>query len=143
MVRRSRRGSWLGVRFGALLALAVLALAPAPVALGASFEGNGALGQFQEGAAEEATTSTATSTTSTTGSETTPHNSGSIVAIVVAVVVALLLAVGFVIFRDARKWAPAGDAELLEATASRHSPAAMQKRRAKAKAARKQRKRNR
>jgi uncharacterized protein HemX len=128
---------------GALLVLALLALSPAPVALGASFEGNGALGKLQEGAAEEATTSTATSTTSTGSTETTTHNSGSIIAVLVAVVVVLLAGVAFVIFRDARKWAPAGDSDLLEATASRHSPAAMQKRRAKAKAARKQRKRTR
>jgi hypothetical protein len=48
-----------------------------------------------------------------------------------------------VIARDARKVAPAGDAELTAGFASRDWAARQRKRRAKAKAARRQRKRNR
>ena len=45
--------------------------------------------------------------------------------------------------RDARKVAPAGDGPLAEARAARDTAATLRRRRAKAKAARQQRKRNR
>jgi uncharacterized protein HemX len=126
----------------ALTAL-VFALAPTPAAVAAGFEGNGALGRLQEGAAEEPTTSTATTSGSRTETETTTHNTGSTLPIVLAIAGVLLAGVVFVIMRDVRKWAPAGDSELVEATVSRRSQVALQRRRAKAKAARRQRKRNR
>jgi hypothetical protein len=55
----------------------------------------------------------------------------------------LLLAIGWVIVRDARRVAPAGEADLLDRGSARDTAARMRKRRAKARAARQQRKRNR
>ncbi len=55
----------------------------------------------------------------------------------------LLMGIAFVIVRDARRVAPATEGELVEGSTPRHSEAALRKRRAKAKAARRQRKRNR
>lgn len=144
-MRRSLIKGRAAARAGAALAfaLAAFALAPAPLALAAaSFESGGALGNLTEGASEEQTTTPAKAA-NTGSSEETTHNSSSTVAIVIAIGAVLLAGVAFVIIRDARRWAPAGDAELVEAGGSRHSPAALQRRRAKAKAARKQRKRNR
>lgn len=143
-VRRSLSTGRTAGRAGAALALvlAAFAFAPTPLAVAASFESGGALGNLTEGAPEEQTT-TAAKTANTGSSEETTHNSSSTVAIVIAIGGVLLAGVAFVIVRDARRWAPAADAELVDAGGSRHSPAALQKRRAKAKAARKQRKRNR
>ena len=66
-----------------------------------------------------------------------------LLALVAAVV--LLSGIAFVIVRDARRVAPATEADLLDAEArSNHNAGrALRKRRAKAKAARQQRKRNR
>jgi hypothetical protein len=57
--------------------------------------------------------------------------------------VLLLIGIAFVIVRDARKVAPAGDPQLSAGVASSNWAAKQRKRRAKAKAARQQRKRNR
>ena len=57
--------------------------------------------------------------------------------------VALLVAIAYVIVRDARRMAPAGDPQVAEARSAHDSAATLRKRRAKAKAARQQRKRNR
>jgi hypothetical protein len=65
------------------------------------------------------------------------------VIIAVAAAVALLVAIAFVIVRDARRVAPAGDGPLNEARAARDTAVALRKRREKAKAARRQRKRTR
>jgi hypothetical protein len=113
---------------------------PGCAGIRAGFGGSGALGNLTEGSAEEQATTATTSTTASTESEN--HKSSSVTAALIAVGLVLLLGVAFVIVRDARRWAPAADGELAE-TASGHSQAALQKRRAKAKAARRQRKRNR
>ena len=55
----------------------------------------------------------------------------------------LLAGIGFLIARDARRVAPAGDIQLNEERASRDSAVRVRRRRARAKAARRQRKRNR
>ena len=55
----------------------------------------------------------------------------------------LLGVIAFVIMRDARRLAPATDAEMAERSSASDSAVALRKRRAKAKAARRQRKRNR
>jgi hypothetical protein len=124
----------------ALLTL-VLALAPASPAVAAGFEGAGALNNLTEGSSEEAEAPTKAASKGTA-----TENSGKSSTVVTFVIVlggVLLAGIAFVIMRDARKWAPTGDAELVEGGPAGHSPAAMQKRRAKAKAARRQRKRNR
>jgi hypothetical protein len=149
MLRSSVFGSRRVRSCTATLCLAwVLALACLPaVAFGASV-GLGA-NQLQqeatEGSPETETTTTATTATSTATTESSTKNSGPTVLIVVAIAAALLATVAFVIVRDARRVAPAGDGggELGEGSTPRHSEAALRKRRAKAKAARAQRKRNR
>jgi hypothetical protein len=112
----------------------------APAALAAPAEGQ-ALQELTGGSpATETTPTTSTSSTTTTSSN---SNSRTTILLALGGAVLLLCAIGFVIARDARRVAPATDAELAESR-SRHDPAVMlRKRRAKAKAARQARKRNR
>jgi len=91
----------------------------------------------------ETTSSTAsTATGATKNTETT--NSKSTILIAAGAAILLLLAIGFVIARDARKVAPAteGESEEREIRAAKERALLLQKRRAKAKAARQSRKRN-
>jgi len=139
------------MRAGALLVLAVLALMqlaiPAPLALAAGFGGGGALNQLTEGSPEQSETPAAsTGESSTTASTSTSESNGkssTVVTVLIALGAVLLGTVAFVIVRDARKWVPVGDVELLEGSSKRKSQVTLERRRAKAKAARKQRKRNR
>jgi hypothetical protein len=66
-----------------------------------------------------------------------------VIFLVFGVAVVLLLGIGFVVMRDARKVAPVGDGPVGESRPSRDPAARLRKRRAQAKAARAQRKRNR
>jgi hypothetical protein len=138
----------------ALCAAALLALGGAPAwAAGAkSLSGGGALGNLTKGASETKPTTTpttittaptATTATTETTKESEPHNSRSVILVVAGAAVLLLSGVAFVIVRDARKVAPASEVEFAEGSTPRHTEAALRKRRAKAKAARRQRKRNR
>jgi beta-lactamase regulating signal transducer with metallopeptidase domain len=122
-----------------LLALSVLVLS-GPAALAATSGGN-AFGELTEGQSEPAKTASTAATTRASTSETTNSQTLIILALVAAVL--LLIGIAFVIARDARKVAPAGDPELAAGLASRDWAARQRKRRAKAKAARQQRKRNR
>ncbi|MHB8234914.1 MAG: hypothetical protein ACYDHT_09710 [Solirubrobacteraceae bacterium] len=124
----------------ALLALSISA-ETAPVALAASkgAEG-GAFNELSQGGSEE-TTKTQTTATTATNEPTSNSKKTVIIALVAAVV--LLVAIGYVIVRDARRVAPAGDPQLAEARSAHDSATALAKRRAKAKAARRQRKRTR
>ncbi len=119
--------------------LAFAAVAPC-AARSAELNPGHSLSELTQGAQEEETTTT-TSTTSTSSNP--PTNSHSTVLLATGAAVLLLSGIGFVIARDARRVAPAGDPELVEGSTARHSEAALRKRRAKAKAARQQRKRNR
>jgi hypothetical protein len=116
-------------------ALLCLSGASAPAGFAASLGGGNALSELTEGGASE-TTETATT------SESEPHNSKSLLLLGGGAAVLLLMTVAFVIVRDARRVAPVGDGEIVDAV-PRRSEAAMRRRRAKAKAARQQRKRNR
>lgn len=124
-----------------------LAGAAAPLALaasvegGTSVEGGSAFNELAQGAQE---TTPTTTTTSTTATETTT-NSDTVTVIALSLGAAALLigGIAFAILRDARKVAPAGDVRLAEAGAARDSTQRLHKRRAKARAARQQRKRNR
>jgi hypothetical protein len=114
--------------------------APAAFAAGSASEGQ-AFSELSKAA--EAESSTQTQKTETTATNTSSSNSKKTVIIAIAAAVALLVAIAFVIVRDARRMAPAGDGPLTEARSARDSAATLRKRREKAKAARRQRKRNR
>jgi H+/Cl- antiporter ClcA len=127
-------------------ALAVAAMlcggaAGAPVALAANVEGGNAFNELSSKAQEEENT---TSTATTTGtSESEAHNSNKTILIAVGVAIVLLVAIAAVIIRDARRVAPAGAEELAEGGSGRDHAVRRRNRRAKAKAARTQRKKNR
>jgi hypothetical protein len=123
-----------------LAALLTLAVTPTPAALAAGLGAGGALSELTEGSSEETTTAT-TAATSTTSSES--GNSKSVILPAIIIGLLLLMGIAFVIVRDARNVAPAAEGELVEGSTARHSEAALRKRRAKAKAARRQRRRNR
>ncbi len=127
----------------ALCLCAALALAgvSAPPAISASLGANPALSEL----AGQTTTPTQTTATQTTATTESGSNSKSATVVIIALAAAGALIVGilFVIFRDARSVVPAGDASIGEGTSPRHSPERLRRRRAKAKAARQQRKRNR
>lgn len=124
----------------ALLASLALAGLHAPVAMSALTEGN-----LQSKVAESTPETEATKTTTTTATGTTsePSNSDTVLILGLVAAVVVLGAIVFVIMRDVRRVAPATDPDLVEERAARDTAVMMRKRRAKAKAARQQRKRNR
>jgi hypothetical protein len=122
------------------LALGSLGAVGAPVALSAELSGGNALGELTK-SEPETTTTAAKATTTTTTEE--PKNNSSTVFLAIGAGAVLLLGIVFVIMRDVRRVAPAGDVELAEATVARDTALRVSRRRAKAKAARQQRKRNR
>jgi hypothetical protein len=132
---RLRAGACL-LCLAAMLALAGTGAAPA---LATSLSSEGALGQLTEAAPEE--TNTTTTATSTSSAE--PTTSHTTILLVLAAAVLVLSGIAFVIVRDARRVAPATEREMIEGSAASDTAARMRKRRAKAKAARQQRKRNR
>lgn len=113
----------------------------APQAGAASVEGGNAFNELSQKAQEE-TTSTATRT-KTASSEGETRNSNKTIFIGIGAAIVLLLGIGFVIVRDARRVAPAGAEDMAEASAARDTAVRHRNRRAKAKAARSQRKKNR
>ncbi len=133
-------------RLARLCACAVLLLAftgpAASTSLAASGPAGseGAFNQLSEAATKESTQTQKTETTGTT--EKTSNSKKTIIIALVAAVV-LLSAIAYVIVRDARRVAPAGEPQLVEARSAHDQAAQLRKRRAKAKAARRQRKRTR
>jgi hypothetical protein len=128
----------------ALSLSAVLALAGvgAPSAMAGNLDSGGALSQLTEGGQEETKTNT-TSTTSATGTSSSNTNSKAVILLAMAAAALLLAGIAFVIVRDARRVAPANEADVIEARSAHDTAVRIRKRRAKAKAARQQRKRNR
>jgi hypothetical protein len=126
-----------------LSAAAVLALggAGAQTALATSLGSGGALNELTEGSPEETSSTSSTSATSTTSKE--PTNSNGVLLLALGAAVVVLSGVAFVIVRDARRVAPANEADVVEARSAHDTAVRLRKRRAKAKAARQQRKRNR
>jgi uncharacterized protein HemX len=122
----------------------LLALAAAPAVPAASLD-EGAANELRSKAQQETTPTNTTPTTASTASteSTSSSNAGTLIVLATAVAIVLLVGIGYLIFRDARKVAPAGDAQLAEATGARRAATRLHKRRAQAKAARRQRKRNR
>lgn len=106
----------------------------------AAVSSEGAFNQLSEAATKESTQTQKTETTGTT--EKTSNSKKTIIIALVAAVV-LLSAIAYVIVRDARRVAPAGDPQLVEARSAHDQAAQLRKRRAKAKAARRQRRRTR
>ena len=121
----------------ALLALGAPAV-HAPTAMSAGL--NNSLGELSERGS--ATTPTKTATTASTETNSS-SNSSTVVVLALLAAGALLVGIAFVIVRDARRVAPVTDAELAEGGPARDSAARLRRRRAQAKAARRQRKRNR
>jgi hypothetical protein len=123
-----------------VLAVALAALG-APVAESASLGGNNALGELTQGGTET-TTPTQTTTNASTESTST-SKSITVVILGIGAAIVVLAGIAFVIVRDARRMAPAGESQLATGGSARDQAARMRQRRAKAKAARRQRKRNR
>jgi hypothetical protein len=133
-------------RVAAFAACVCLLLAPVwavatPAAGAASLNGSNALNELTEGQPE--TTTTASTSTSSAAKEESSSNSKPVVLLAIGAAVLLLGGIVFVIMRDVRRVAPAGDVEMAEATLAHDAAVRARKRRAKAKAARQQRKRNR
>ncbi len=124
------------------LVLALVA-ASAPPLHAATLGNGGALNRLTEEPPE--TTSTAKTATSSASSEKSGSNTQKVILLATVAAVALLVGIAFVIIRDARRMAPAGevDLELSERSAEHDAAVRLRKRRAKAKAARQQRRRNR
>jgi hypothetical protein len=106
-----------------------------------SVEGGSAFNELSQKAQEQEATKTTATTTTTVKKETGTSRSTIFIGIGAAIV--LLLSIAYVIVRDARKRAPADDPGDVEARVNRDIALHQRKRRAKAKAARQQRKRNR
>jgi hypothetical protein len=124
----------------------MLGAAGAPSAHSAEVGGGSAFNELSAGSGAEATTSTTKTVTAPKAStEANKGTSKSLILLAGAAAVILLSGIAVVIVRDARRIAPATEADLVEVEArSAHDAAVrLRKRRAKAKAARKQRKRTR
>ncbi|MHB8532386.1 MAG: hypothetical protein ACYDC2_06670 [Solirubrobacteraceae bacterium] len=134
----------LWARAGALLAALALCSAFAPPVRAANVEGGSAFSELAQKAQEEPAKSE-TSTTARTASKEEVHNDNKTLLLGLGAAVALLLAVAFVIVRDARRAAPAGAEDVYERERRKGRDTAVKQanRRAKAKAARAQRRRNR
>ena len=127
----------------ALLLVLALAVAGsiAPAAMSAGLNPGNAFSELAGGGQETPTTTTPKTTKSSVPTE--PTNSHTVALLALGAAVVVLCGIAFVIARDARKVAPAGDVDALERNSARDSAARLRRRRAKAKAARQQRKRNR
>ena len=126
----------------ALALLACALLAPGGAAAAGSVEGGNAFNELSQKAQEEEPASTATTSTTKT-SEGETHNSSKTILLAFVAAGVLLAAIGFVIVRDARRVAPAGPDDVGEGRRGSDPAVRHRKRRAKARAARQQRKKNR
>lgn len=132
------------LRLCAMVLLAVLSFAGmcSSAVAANSVEGGTAFNELSQKAQEqEKTTSTEATTTSAAAKE--PRNSKKTILIGIGAAIVLLLAIAYVIIRDARAHVPEEDPADLEATVHHDNAIRLRKQRAKAKAARQQRKRNR
>jgi len=124
-----------------LLAISLAGVSSTALAAG-SIEGGTSFSELSRKAQEqEQTTSTASTSAKGTAKET--KNSKATILIAMAAAIILLVGIAYVIVRDARRRAPAEDPADVEARVSRDLALHQRKRRAKSKAARQQRKRNR
>jgi hypothetical protein len=129
-------------RLASLCLCAILALAfVAPATTLAALGGGSAFNELTEGQTQTETTPTQTTATNA-ATETTNSSSGGVLVIAGGAALLLLGGIAFLIMRDARRVAPAGDGLLGKGGSGHDTAAMMRKRRAKAKAARRQRKQN-
>jgi hypothetical protein len=119
----------------------VLALSCAPPALAAGLGGSNSFNELTKVEPEAAKTQTVSGQTPSESGNTS--NSKVLLLVGGLVAVGLLAGIAFAIARDARRVAPAGDAQLSEARSRVDAAARVRRRRAQAKAARRHRKRNR
>jgi hypothetical protein len=119
--------------------LALLTSAPIAAAAGGLSGGN-SFSELTKSEPEAPKTQTVSGQSSETGST---SNSKVLLLAGGLVAVALLGGIAFAIARDARRVAPAGDAQLTESRSRSDAAARVRRRRAQAKAARRHRKRNR
>jgi hypothetical protein len=125
----------------ACLVAAFTAGVSAPLATAAPLGGGSSFSELTEGSSEP----TETSTNKTGGQSSTSGSSSSTVLLLSLIAAGVLLAgIAFVILRDARRVAPVPDGQVgASGRPARDTAVQMRKRRARAKAARQQRKRNR
>jgi hypothetical protein len=126
----------------ALVSLSLVALMCAPAAMSAGLGGANSFNELTKSEPEAPKTQTGNG--QTTGSESGSTSNSKVLLLAGGLVaVALLGGIAFAIMRDARRVAPAGDAQLAESRSRTDAAARVRRRRAQAKAARRQRKRNR
>lgn len=116
------------------------------MALAANAASGNAFSELTEGGqqASTATTPTTPKTVSTASTTTTSNtNTSGVLLLGLIAAGALITGIAFMILRDARRVAPVPDGQMAAGRPARDVAAMMRKRRAKAKAARRQRKRNR
>jgi uncharacterized protein HemX len=105
--------------------------------------GEGSFNELAGKAQQETTPTQTTASTASTESTSSSSSSGTLIVLATGVAIVLLVGIAYMIFRDARKVAPAGEGQLAEVSGARRPATRLHKRRAQAKAARRQRKRNR
>jgi hypothetical protein len=114
-----------------------------PAAAAANVEGGNSFNELSTKAQEQEQENTTSTATTKSETETEAHNSNKTLFIGIGAAIVLLVAIATVIVRDARRVAPAGAEEIGEGRSGRDRVAQHRRRRAKAKAARTQRKKNR
>jgi hypothetical protein len=136
----SRRGLLACLCVLAALTLSVAIATPAISA--APVGGGNAFSELTQGGQETTPAKPATTTATTETRTSTTTNSSKVILLSLIAAIALLIGIAFVIVRDARRVAPVEDGAL-SGNPARDTAAQLRKRRAKAKAARRQRKRTR
>jgi hypothetical protein len=138
------------VRLSCLCAIAALAFAGLHTTVAGAATGAAAGNSFSEltqGGSEASTATTPTTSTtkeSTASSATSNSNTSGVLLLGLIAAGALIAGIAFLILRDAHRVAPVPDGQVgAEGRPARDVAAMMRKRRARAKAARRQRKRNR
>jgi hypothetical protein len=112
-----------------------------PVSAAESVEGGNSFNELSQKAQQETTPTETTATT--TGTEAEVHNSNKTILIAIGAAIVLLVAIAFVIVRDARRVAPAGAEEFGEGKPGRNMAVQRRNRRKKARAAKAARKKHR
>jgi hypothetical protein len=126
-----------------VVALLMTGCVCAPAAPAASVGGGSAFSELTEGGKAATETTASTASTGSSGSSSTASSSSSTVLLLGVIAAGALIAgIAFLIMRDAHRVAPVSDGQAI-GRSGRDPAATMRKRRAKAKAARRQRKRNR